>query len=98
MGNTAGAAMAAIIVVKNLRSMLIDQAKNPKRIELAIEPVRGFFWPREIIRWAETGPINDFLLCLMGVRVNPSVVEEFRQLFRVDIDQTGVNIPDGWGS
>ena len=96
-GNTADTSKAALIIFRKIRPILIGEDKNPKEILTAIEPVREFFWPRELIRQTAAGHINDFTHCLKGAGVNRKVIEEFRHLFKAAFGKTGVAIPDGWG-
>ena len=72
-GDTADAANAAIIFRK-IRPIIIGEAENPKEIITAIAPIRGFLWPREIIRQTTTGPIDDFTHCVEEECVDRKVI------------------------
>ena len=96
-GNKADAAKAAVIIFREIRPILIGAAKNPKGILTAVDLVRGFLRPTELIRQTATGPVNDFTHCLKGARVDRAALEEFRRKFKAAFDRTGVSIPERWG-
>ena len=59
-------AKASMIIFQKIRPILIGEKRNPQKVLTAIEPIRGFFWSKDLIRHTTTAPINDFMHCLKG--------------------------------
>ena len=89
-------AKAAIIIFQKIRPALIGEKSNPQKVLTTIEPIRGFFWSKNLIRQTTTVPINDFMHCLKGAAVPKDTIDEFSRMFKEAFERTGVAIPEGW--
>ena len=87
--DNADSAKAAMIIFQKIRPILIGERSNPQKILTAIEPVRGFFWSKDLIRHTTTTPINDFTHCLKGATVTKDAINVFSRMFKEAFGRTG---------
>ena len=56
----------ATLAISDDRPYLIGNKNDPKKVAWAIEPAKGFIWPKELIAAAKGHIVNDFTRCVWG--------------------------------
>ena len=82
MSDLANVAQAALIILKNIRPSLIGHMGDPKKVELALEPVFGFYWAKNLSIDVEAGVIDDFLHFVKGDSLPQEKIDRGRQWFK----------------
>ena len=76
------AAQAALIILRNVRPSLIGHRGDPKKVELALELVFGFYWSKQLSIAVGSAVINDFLHFVKGASLPKDKIDKARQWFK----------------
>ena len=81
MSSLANITRAALIIRRDTRPSLIIHRRNPKKIELVLAPVFGFYWAKQLSTSMGAEAIKDFYT-VQGTALSKGKIDRVRLLFK----------------